>query len=143
MKRKQFTKFLTCFFCVVLIAAMALSAVGCAGNKETGETAFRDGQTVGTGTTQFTLTIVDPEGETITLKVKTDKTILGDALMELEIVDGEAGAYGLYIKTVNGRTLDYNVDGKYWALYEGDAYASTGADGITITNGASYTLKAE
>lgn len=143
MKRKTCKKFLTCFFCMVLIAAMALTAVGCAENPQTGKTPFKDGQTVGTGDTQFTLVIVDPEGKTVTLQVKTDKTILGEALLELEIVDGEAGAYGLYIKTVNGRTLDYNTDGKFWALYEGDVMASTGADGITITNGATYALKAE
>ena len=143
MKRKQLTKILTCFFCMVLIAAMALTAVGCAENPQTGKTPFKDGQTVGTGDTQFTLAIVDPEGKTVTLQVKTDKTVLADALLELGIVDGEAGPYGLYIKSVNGRTLDYTIDGKFWALYEGETQASTGADGITITNGAAYALKAE
>ena len=143
MKRKQFTKFLTCFFCVVLIAAMALSAVGCAGNKDEEKQLFQNGQMVGTGEIQFTLIIVDMKWEPVTLQVSTDKTILGEALMELGIIDGEAGPYGLYIKTVNGRTLDYTKDGKYWALYEGDTYAQDGADGITITNGASYALKAE
>ena len=50
---------------------------------------------------------------------------------------------GLYIKTVNGVTLDYDADGAYWAFYINGEYASTGVDATNIEAGATYTLKGE
>ena len=47
------------------------------------------------------------------------------------------------MKTVNGITLDYDKDGKYWAFYVDGEYATSGVDSTPITDGASYALKAE
>ena len=63
--------------------------------------------------------------------------------MDLGLIQGEEGAYGLYIKTVDGKTLDYDTDKMYWALYVGDAYASTGIDGLEATDGLQFSLVAE
>ena len=56
---------------------------------------------------------------------------------------GEDSEYGLYVKTVNGVTVDYDQDGKYWAFYVDGEYAATGVDSTDITAGATYTFKAE
>ena len=61
----------------------------------------------------------------------------------MELIDGTDEAYGLYVRTVNGMTLDYNEDGYYWAFYVDGEYAMTGVDQTDITPGASYSLKAE
>ena len=63
--------------------------------------------------------------------------------MELGLISGEESQYGLYVKTVNGITLDYDKDGKYWAFYIGGEYAVTGVDTTEITAGSTYTFKAE
>lgn len=103
---------------------------------------YTEDASIGEGKTTFTLKITAEE-KTVVLTVSTDKTTLGDALAELELIDGEMGEFGLYIKEVNGMALDYDTHGMYWALYIGGEYALTGADGINITNGTEYEFKAE
>ena len=41
------------------------------------------------------------------------------------LIAGEDSDYGLYVKTVNGVTVDYDTDGKYWAFYVDGEYAAT------------------
>ena len=64
-------------------------------------------------------------------------------MQELELITGEQGEYGLYVKTVNGVTADYDKDGTYWAFYINGEYGMTGVDVTTITEGESYSLKVE
>lgn len=84
---------------------------------------------------------VKVEDETVTFTVHTDKDTVGDALIEHELISGEEGAYGLYIKTVNGITADYDTDQSYWAFYIDGEYAMTGVDGTEIDADARYTLE--
>ena len=67
--------------------------------------------------------------------------IVGDALQELGLISGDEGPYGLYVKTVNGITVDYDKDGKYWAFYIGKEYAMTGIYDTDIADGAQYKLE--
>ena len=48
------------------------------------------------------------------------------ALLALDLIAGEDSQYGLYVKTVNGITADYDTDGSYWAFYIDGEYAQTG-----------------
>lgn len=81
------------------------------------------------------------------LKVKftlhTDKDTVGAALLEHELIAGEEGQYGLYVKTVNGMTADYDIDKTYWAFYINGEYAMTGVDVTEITDGSTYKLARE
>ena len=52
-----------------------------------------------------------------TLEIHTDQETVGAALLELGLIAGEESEYGLFIKTVNGLTADYDTDGVYWAFY--------------------------
>ena len=79
--------------------------------------------------------------DSVTFTIKTDKETLGEALMEHSLIDGEQGAYGLYIKKVNGITADYDVDKSYWAFYIDGEYALTGVDTTKITDGIIYRLE--
>ena len=47
------------------------------------------------------------------------------------------------VDTVNGITLDYNKDGKYWAFYINNEYAMTGVDSTPVEEGAAYAFVAE
>ena len=96
----------------------------------------------GEGGTVFTLKIT-AEDRTITVTVSTDEAVLGDALVAAGLIAGEEGDYGLYVKTVNGMTLDYDTDGMYWAFYIDGEYAMTGVDGENIDSAKVYELKAE
>lgn len=91
----------------------------------------------------FTFEVVDADGNKTEKSIETNDEILGDVLQRLELISGEEGPYGLYIKTVNGITCDYAADGTYWAFYINDEYASTGVDRTTIVDGAVYSFRIE
>lgn len=147
---------LSLILCIVLIAAIALLTTAC------GDTNTVDGEStteaevssveeasaevvseVGQGATAFTFGVTYADGITEYFTVHTDKTTVGEALVDAGLVEGEEGPYGLYIKTVNGVTADYDTDGTYWAFYVDGAYASTGADMTEITEGSVYSFKIE
>ena len=151
MQMKRSKKLTSYILCMVLIVAMALSTTGC--NGSTGKDTASGGGTeinrqtdvsvLGTGSTEFSLTVVDQEGNEIPFEIHTDKETVGEALLELGLIDGEESAYGLYVKTVNGITVSYDKDGVYWAFYINGEYASSGVDSTKITEGDSYAFKVE
>ena len=98
---------------------------------------------LGKGEKNFIFTVADTDGNEEVFSIFTDKKTVGDALKEHKLIDGEEGQFGLYVKTVNSISYDYDKDGKYWAFYVDGEYASTGVDKTEIKNGCSYMFKAE
>ena len=173
MTRKSNKNLLSLILSMMLIVAMAFSMTGCGGdNTEKPNTenqadtgALGDAQdendvqadadtqadmntqveitVVGEGSTVFTFTVVDADGKEQVYEVHTDETMVGDALLELELISGDMAEYGLYVKTVGGITVDYDTDGKYWAFYVNGEYAMTGVDATPITEGEEYAFKVE
>ena len=144
MKNNSMRKLLSLVLVFVLIAAAALT--GCSGKPT--ETTEAPAETapvtiLGEGEKVFDLSIVDKEGTTHLYEIHTDAEMVGQALMDLELIDGEEGAYGLYIKSVLGQVLDYETDQMYWAFYVNGEYAMTGVDLTPIVEGDRYQLKAE
>ena len=152
--------------CMMLAMAMAITAVGCgsktentADTQKNTETAIVNTEsTVGTesvdaamaqeiilgeGSVKFTFIVVDADGNETNFVVSTDKETVGDALLELNLIEGDDSEYGLYVKTVNGITADYDTDGTYWAFYVNGEYASTGVDSTPVNEGDTYEFKVE
>ena len=141
--------------CGVLLAVTMAAGMTACGSKsgDNGSTqgtvqaqtdgGFADGSELGEGNTEFTLTVTDTEGAESSFTIHTDKENVGDALTEIGIIAGEEGDYGLYVKTVNGVTADYDVDQTYWAFYINGEYASTGVDATPVTAGDTYSFKVE
>ena len=143
MKRKCISRYLCILVCVVLMAAMALASVGCTPRTD-GEAApiiYSDGSDVGQGERSFALTVADRDGKENHFTVHTDCDTVGEALVEAQFISGEQGDYGLYIKTVNGISADYDTDGVYWAFYINGEYAMTGVDATQIDSDAVYALR--
>ena len=152
--KNNMRKLLSFILCIVLIAAMALFATGCSDKeKETPQTengstsatnpdATQAAQVIekGEGQTSFSFEVTDLDGTTTKFLVKTDKTIVGDALTEAGLITGEPGDYGLYVKSVNGITADYDKDGTYWAFYTNGEYATKGVDQTEIDTTATYSF---
>ena len=132
------------FTLTFLMLAMSLICVSCVDRNGggSGEMLYTEDTSLGNGSTTFTLIVEHINEKKVTFTINTDKAILSEALVEVGILKGHDDIYGLYIDSVNGVTHDYNTDKTYWAIYEGDAYASTGVDGITIVGGATYKLVA-
>jgi len=93
------------------------------------------------GEKNVTVVIVYEDGTEKKLEYATTCESLADLLLEKELVTGYASEeYGFTIESVDGITLDWATDGAYWALYEGDEYATTSAAGIMLTEGGVYRL---
>ncbi len=83
---------------------------------------------------------VKANDSSVVFTIKTDKATLGEALIENNLVEGEQGAYGLYIKKVNGITADYDIDKHYWSLSKNGTALMTGADLENISGGEHYEI---
>ena len=103
---------------------------------------LENGGVYGQGDTAFTL-VVSCLSETAAVTVNTDAATVGVALLALNIVAGEDSEWGLYVKTVNGITADYDTDGSYWAFYIDGEYAMTGVDATEIDEDAVYAFAIE
>ena len=150
MKIKTNTKKLfSMVLCMVLIVAMALFTTGCTEKTPDGDTSSQSQVTtnditlVGEGQTSFNFSVVEADGKTTNFMVSTDETTVGGALLACGLIEGEEGPYGLYVKTVNGITADYDTDGTYWAFYVNGEYAMTGVDATDINTEDFYTFKVE
>ncbi len=144
MKNNSIKKLLALVLAFVLTAAAALTGCSTAPAETTAPPAETKPVTVlGEGSKAFDLTIVDKEGAEHLYRIQTDEEMVGFAMIAHELIEGEEGPYGMYIKSVLGQVLDYETDGMYWAFYVSGEYALTGVDQTPITEGSSYMLKAE
>ena len=125
---------------VTVVLAALLCFVGCNQVEKTGvweSATYLSDKEFGNGATTVQLQ-VKAEDKSVTFTVHTDKKILGDALVEHKLIEGEQGAFGIYIKKVNGILADFDVDGTYWALYKDGEMLMTGADSTEISDGEHY-----
>ena len=141
-------KLFSMVLCMVLIVAMALFTTGCTEKTDT-QPDSQPSQTttdvayIGQGQTAFTFIVADKGGVETTFEVHTDETTVGGALLACGLIQGEEGPYGLYVKTVNGITADYDTDGTYWAFYVNGNYATAGVDATDINPADTYMMKVE
>ena len=164
MQKDYRKKLLSCILCIVLTVAMALVTIGCNGKTDKqdskavqtegsagGDTSdtkdipdvWPDGSVIGEGSKQFTLSVVDADGNTTKLEIHMEQKTVGEALSELGVIDGDESEYGLYVTKANGISANYDTDGTYWAFYINEEYAQTGVDSTEIKEGDSYSLKLE
>ena len=140
---------------LVLVMTLALAACGQKDEPKTDdqtdtpavtekvELPVADGAVIGQGATAFTVEVQGADEKTVTFTVNTDEETVGAALLKLGVIAGDDSEYGLYVKSVNGETADYNTDGVYWAFYIDGEYASTGAPQAGITDGSVYAFRVE
>ena len=151
MKNIFSKRLLSLLLCMVLIAATALTFVSCGNEGKTDDTTVSEttsapdketekpqDNVLGEGNTSFTFVVRDIDGSEKSYTVKTDAKTVGEALLAVDMIEGENGQYGLYVKKVDGITADYDVDATYWAFYINGEYAMSGVDTTDITAGATY-----
>lgn len=158
--------------CMMLAMAMAVTAVGCGSKTENTADTQKNTETaivnteatvetekiaetesvdsteesvivLGDGSVKFTFVVVDADGNETDFEIHTDKETVGEALLEQNLIEGEDSDYGLYVKTVNGITADYDTDGTYWAFYVNGEYATAGVDSTQVNEGDTYAFKVE
>lgn len=132
-------KILSVISLFVLLAVTALSVISCGQNNQT-PTDTEPVSAEQNATVTITVQVTDNEGKTTDYEIATQETTLRGALEQEKLVEGEESEYGLYIKTVAGVTADYDTDGSYWALYQGDEYLMTSADTTPIADGDLFKI---
>lgn len=88
----------------------------------------------------ITVMVVHSDGTEKTLSYSTDAEYLGEVILSQGLVEGEEGPYGLEIHSVDGEKASWEENQSYWALFVGEDYATTGADGVVLTDGGVYKL---
>lgn len=131
MRKKRL--FIRISLVLTLLLLVAAVMVGC-GEKETlsGDTEY-----------SFTFTAVFKDGSRETHEVTTKCDTVGAALLEMGLVAGEEGPYGLEVKSVCGVVADYDVDKTYWALYNGGEYSMVGVDSLKCADAEDVEFRVE
>lgn len=88
----------------------------------------------------FTVTVIHGDGSEKEFELESDEAYLGPVLLETGLVEGVEGPYGLEIHAVDGEAASWEENQSYWALFVGEEYATTGADGVVLTDGGAYKL---
>ena len=126
---------------------LALSLTACAPvapeKDDTPLVPVADGAVVGEGSKSFQMEVTDADGKVVKFTVKSDADTVGAALLALGIIAGEDSQYGLYVKTVNGITADYDKNQTWWGFYVDGAPASAGVDSADLVDGSTYGFKVE
>ena len=93
------------------------------------------------GDKNVTILIVHKDGTEKKLEYATDHDYLANLLQEKELVTGySSDEYGFTIESVDGVVADWSKDSAYWALYEGEEYATASAAAIVLVDGGVYKL---
>ena len=128
----------------LILALVTLLALASCGKDEPAEGLWADATytedtTLGKGATTFTLEVI-AEDKSVTFTVSTDKEYLGEALLELGLIEGTEGPYGIYVDKVNGMLASWDEDQAWWGVSIGGTSATTGVDGIKLESMAKYEL---
>ena len=137
---KKTTRIFTVATVVVLIVAALVSCGGEENKNVWDDAIYKESTMLGSGS-KTVIVELKVEENFITFTLFTDASTVGAALVEHGLIEGEEGAYGMYVKKVNGITADYDVDGHYWAFYIDGEYALTGVDTTAIDAGRVYRLE--
>lgn len=136
-------KTINSIICVILSLVFILCLVSCTDKVDASglweKATYLKDTTLGKGKTTVEVE-VKVEEQSVTFTIKTDKETLGDALVEHNLLAGEEGPYGLYVKTVNGMTLDENTGNYYWAFYKDGEYLMQGVESTKISDGEHYEI---
>ncbi len=130
-------------FLAIFLAVMMIFCITACGEKKSDDlwasATYTENTTLGEGAKTITVEVTANE-KTVVFTVKTDADTVGAALLEHNLIAGEEGAYGLYVKTVNGMLADYDVDQTYWSFTIAGETAMTGVDQTELVDGTVYGL---
>lgn len=83
------------------------------------------------------------DDKTVAFTIHTDAEYLRAALEDNGLIAGDESEFGMYVKSVNGMSADYEADGYYWSLYVDGDYATSGVDTTPVTDGMSCAFVRE
>ena len=133
MKKTFIFALVTVIVCTILSSCGKTASEGGIWEQAT----YTDNVELGDGSKTLFLDVT-AEDKTVEITIHTDKETVGDALTEHEIIDGEKGPYGLYVKTVNGMLADYDINKTYWSFTKDGEAMMQGVDTTELEDGAHF-----
>lgn len=91
------------------------------------------------GSKEITVTVVHADQSEKDFTYNTDAEYLGEVLLDEGLIAGEDGDYGLFVKTVDGETVDDSKQ-QWWCLTKDGESVNTGVDLTPIADGEQYEL---
>ncbi len=128
---------------ILTVVLLCISLVACGGQSADADlwqsAVYTENTELGKG--EKTIFVeVEALDKAVTFTINTDKKTVGEALIENDLIAGEKGAYGMYIKVVNGITADYDKTQTYWSFSKNGEYMTTGVDDTELADGEHYEL---
>lgn len=99
---------------------------------------FNRPQTQG-GSKTIAVEVVHADGSGKEFTYHTDEEYLGTVLMEEKLVEGDRGAFGLFITSVDGETAQDSLR-QFWSVTRDGEQVDTGVDEIPIADGDHFEL---
>lgn len=87
------------------------------------------------------VTVVHGDGTSKVFDIETvEGATLRSALDSVDLVQGDEGPFGLYVKTVDGERADYDRDGAYWSFEQNGAVMMEGIDSVKVGDGDKFAI---
>lgn len=85
----------------------------------------------------ITFQVVHKDGSTKEFTIATEEENLRGALEQENLIQGEESEYGLFVKTVDGETVD-DGNQEWWCLTKGGEMWNNGVDSTILADGDAY-----
>lgn len=92
------------------------------------------------GAKSYTFTVVDAEGKETVRELHTDEEMLGAALLNEKLIEGDTSEYGLMVTKVDGIEADSSKE-QWWCLMIGEEMSMTGVDQTPVEDGGDYAFE--
>lgn len=92
---------------------------------------------VSASTKTIALQVVHKDGSKKDFTITTEAENLRAALEQEKLVEGEESEFGLFVKTVDGETVN-DADQEWWCLTKGGEMWNNGVDTTEISDGDAY-----
>ncbi|MFT3983496.1 MAG: DUF4430 domain-containing protein [Lachnospiraceae bacterium] len=91
------------------------------------------------GSKEIAVTFIHEDLSEKSVAIKTNAAYLGDALMQENLIAGEAGEYGLYVTDADGEHADESKQ-EWWCFTKEGETLLTGADTTPIEDGDQFEI---
>ena len=136
MKKTMLMRLFSLVLVLTLVAATAFVLASC-GNKKTDTP---DTQNSAEKIT-IAVSVKGSDGNVTDFTITTSEKYLRGALEAENLIEGDEGEFGLYVKVVNGERADYDTDGAYWSFSQNGEMLMTGVDTTPISDGDTFLIE--
>lgn len=91
------------------------------------------------GEKSITVEVIHKDESVRDFEFHTQREFLGDVLVDEALAEGEEGAYGLFITSVDGEAAD-DSNQEWWCITKGGGQVNTSADQTPIADGDKFEL---